>query len=145
MLSVIALNSLLNRSWKRSSTWSLSNVWLHIRHSFLKANEASCSRYIFSTLTLCLMEISYHARLSHGGLLASSWCGGKWIFENRDFGAVGRSGGGGRSGAGDDGGGGGAGFLVVVQRIMVSYFARRVGSERVLYAVWSCASERGRG
>lgn len=37
----------------------------------------------------------------------------------------------------------GVAALVVLERTLASYFARRLGSERVSYAVWSCERSRG--
>lgn len=81
------------------------------------------------------MEFSYHVQLGQAGLLASSW------YEKRDFGEMGRSGGAGCSGPGRVVVARGGGLLhrpafwMEVRRIVVSYFVRRVGSDKVSYAV----------
>lgn len=78
------------------------------------------------------MEFSYHVQLGQAGLLVSSW------YEKRGFG---RSGGARCSGPGRVVVAPGGGLLhrpafwVEVRRIVASYFVRRVGSDRVSYAV----------
>ena len=99
------------------------------------------------------MDISYHPGLIHHGR-SLAWRAGGGVLGQRGFGAVGCAGGDGRSG------GGVAGLLllgacgddrllrdvaasVVLGMTLALYFARRLGLERVSYAVWSCARRRG--
>lgn len=89
-----------------------------------------------------MIDISNHTRLGLSG--RESKYARRERFEKRAFDAAVRSGGGGRSwvdsgdldGRGDGGGGGslrGAAFFP--RERPASYFARRVGSERISYAV----------
>lgn len=70
-----------------------------------------------------------------------NWARRVFWYEKRDFGEMGRSGGAGCSGPGRVvvARGGGllhrSAFWVEVRRIVASYFVRRVGSDRVSYAV----------